>query len=784
MNDEKSSSPRYGTLKGLSKGSPKSLTKKGESYLPVSLHKLSTNTSGILSSRKRYLYSNTSKHTRRAIAPPKKRGVGDLSLETYHLNNSSGLHGQTNLTTGGQLVELDHAIERIREKYTGEGNMTTGMTTFRKPTQRSTRNLKESGIIITTSKQNTSNGGAGSNTVNTEPGKREDDKKERVDSVEKRRQIITREFMSSSKSLSRGAYGGKLAQTQNSKSSHRSIKTKQASSSKSSFIKKFVFDETHGNSSGNVNSNGNGHSNENGLSPTKPELMHSESAGIPSLKRDEANSDSNFPMTAAKAIRLHQKCLTSYEQGEILDYQQIYFLGQKADKFNPAPNQGQNFGFDDERGDYNILKGDHISYRYEIFQILGKGSFGQVCKCYDHKEKKYLALKIIRNKKRFHYQAAIEVKILDHIRTQDNDGVYPLVQMQNYFVFRKHLCITFDLLSINLYEFIKNNDFKGISPGLIRRFAVQILQGLKFLRREKIIHCDLKPENILLTHPHKSAIQIIDFGSSCFEEEKVYTYIQSRFYRAPEIILGIPYKTQIDMWSFGCILAELYTGYPVFPGESEQEQLLCIMEIKGTPPAEILEMSTRKNTFFDEFDNPKIITSSRGRKRLPGTKTFAHRMKCYDDNFINFLEGCLEWDMTKRMTPETALQHPWITDKGLTNGHASARVETSTSSGSRTNFLDKTSMLKTFNKSGSFGSAQNSSRGSLFPKKKKKKSIGFAKGLQMFDIEAHKMLDPLNKDQKDHNFPSLTFDNSNVAKVLQQGSPKKKTDESATTRAL
>lgn len=107
--------------------------------------------------------------------------------------------------------------------------------------------------------------------------------------------------------------------------------------------------------------------------------------------------------------------------------------------------------------------------------------------------------------------------------------------------------------------------------GLIRRFAIQILQALKYQKDNFVVHCDLKPENILLKQPNKSGIKIIDYGSSCFQNERIYTYIQSRFYRAPEIILGIPYSTAIDMWSFGCILAELYTGFPLFPGENEME---------------------------------------------------------------------------------------------------------------------------------------------------------------------------------------------------------------------
>ena len=91
------------------------------------------------------------------------------------------------------------------------------------------------------------------------------------------------------------------------------------------------------------------------------------------------------------------------------------------------------------------------------------------------------------------------------------------------------------------------------------------------MKEMQIIHCDLKPENIILKEKNKSGIKVIDFGSSCFRSKRIYTYIQSRFYRAPEIILGLPYDHGIDMWSFGCILAELYTGYPLFPGENEFE---------------------------------------------------------------------------------------------------------------------------------------------------------------------------------------------------------------------
>ena len=104
------------------------------------------------------------------------------------------------------------------------------------------------------------------------------------------------------------------------------------------------------------------------------------------------------------------------------------------------------------------------------------------------------------------------------LRDNDSNDEHNIVRIKDYIVFRKHLCITFELLSINLYEFIKNNEFKGVSLGLIRRFAIQILQALLYTEKYSIIHCDLKPENILLCNPKRSAVRIVDFGSG--EEEQ------------------------------------------------------------------------------------------------------------------------------------------------------------------------------------------------------------------------------------------------------------------------
>eukprot|EP01025_Chloroclados_australasicus_P019057 TRINITY_DN2023_c0_g1_i2.p1 TRINITY_DN2023_c0_g1~~TRINITY_DN2023_c0_g1_i2.p1 ORF type:complete len:782 (-),score=73.05 TRINITY_DN2023_c0_g1_i2:2070-4415(-) len=369
------------------------------------------------------------------------------------------------------------------------------------------------------------------------------------------------------------------------------------------------------------------------------------------------------PMTPAQALQRFRGDLTDYEQSEILQYPNIYYLGRGSDKIRGNPNAtSNNFGYDDERGDYCSVVRDHIIYRYEILGTVGKGSFGQVLKCFDYKSRTIRAVKIIRNKKRFHHQAMIEIKILERLRLRDEKDEFNMVNILGHFYFRNHLCIAFELLSINLYEFIKQNNFQGLSVGLIRRFATQILECLRFLKMQRIIHCDLKPENILLKQPNRSSIKVIDFGSSCFENEKIYTYIQSRFYRSPEVIMGLPYTMQIDMWSFGCILAELFTGFPIFPGENEQEQLLCMMETLGVPPRYMVEESSRRKIFFDSNLNPKLITNSRGKKRQPGMKSLQSVLKGADNIFVSFVEGCLRWDPTQRFTPDDAMGHPWIMD--------------------------------------------------------------------------------------------------------------------------
>lgn len=157
-----------------------------------------------------------------------------------------------------------------------------------------------------------------------------------------------------------------------------------------------------------------------------------------------------------------------------------------------------------------------------------------------------------------------------------------LVRLISHFMYRNHQCLVFELLSLNLYEVLKNKQFEGLSLVLIRKFAKQILRSLSFLARPNIdiIHCDLKPENILLSNHRQSKVKVIDFGSSCRSNKRMYSYIQSRFYRSPEVMLGLPYSVAIDMWSLGCILVEMHTGEPLFSGTDQVDQMQKIVKVR------------------------------------------------------------------------------------------------------------------------------------------------------------------------------------------------------------
>ncbi|GAA5969552.1 hypothetical protein JCM3765_002664, partial [Sporobolomyces pararoseus] len=365
----------------------------------------------------------------------------------------------------------------------------------------------------------------------------------------------------------------------------------------------------------------------------------------------------------------------------------------------------QNDGFDNEDSDYilyvNDVLGPEDKDRYLILDVLGQGTFGQVVKCQNMKTHEIVAVKVVKNKPAYFQQSMMEVTILELINNQwDKDDEHHMLRLKDTFIHHSHLCLVFELLSNNLYELIKQNSFRGLSTSLVRVFTAQLLDAMAVLAEAKIIHCDLKPENILLKSLQSPTIKVIDFGSACHEKQTVYTYIQSRFYRSPEVILSLPYSAMIDMWSLGCICVELFLGLPLFPGTSEFNQITRIVEMLGMPPDHMLDKGKQTSHFFETFADeygrrryrlkslerysqeykaneqpskkyfsastlPEIIKQypivRKGLKEAEIDKEMRNRIA-----FIDFVQGLLHLDPEQRWTPAQARMHPFVLGEPLT----------------------------------------------------------------------------------------------------------------------
>nr|CAD7423307.1 unnamed protein product [Timema monikensis] len=438
------------------------------------------------------------------------------------------------------------------------------------------------------------------------------------------------------------------------------------------------------------------------------QLAASMASGTPSdIQAMQARIPHNFRDSASAPLRkLSVDLIKTYKH-----INEVYYAKKKRraqqtqgdDSSHKKERKLYNDGFDDDNHDYIIKNGEKFLDRYEIDSLIGKGSFGQVVKAFDHEEQCQVAIKIIKNKKPFLNQAQIEVKLLEMMNKADADNKYYIVKLKRHFMWRNHLCLVFELLSYNLYDLLRNTNFRGVSLNLTRKFAQQLCTALLFLSTPElnIIHCDLKPENILLCNPKRSAIKIVDFGSSCQLGQRIYQYIQSRFYRSPEVLLGIPYDLAIDMWSLGCILVEMHTGEPLFSGANEVDQMNKIVEVLGMPPKHILDQAHKARKYFDKMpaDASYVLKKPKDGKKykLPGTRRLhdilgvesggpggrrlgepGHSVSDYL-KFKDLILRMLDFDPKTRVTPYYALQHNFFkrtADEG-TNTNTAGSASTS-----------------------------------------------------------------------------------------------------------
>ncbi|XP_067275785.1 homeodomain-interacting protein kinase 3 isoform X2 [Pseudorasbora parva] len=351
-------------------------------------------------------------------------------------------------------------------------------------------------------------------------------------------------------------------------------------------------------------------------------------------------------------------------------------------------------------GDYQLVQHEllcSLKNTYEVLDFLGRGTFGQVVKCWKRGTNEIMAVKILKNHPSYARQGQIEVGILARLSSENADE-HNLVRAFECFQHRSHTCLVFEMLEQNLYDFLKQNKFSPLPLKVIRPILQQVATALKKLKAMGLIHADLKPENIMLVDPVRQPyrVKVIDFGSASHVSKAVCsTYLQSRYYRAPEIILGLPFCEAIDMWSLGCVIAELFLGWPLYPGALEFDQIRYISQTQGLPGEHLLNVGTKTSRFFcRESDSPYAgwrLKSTEEHETETGLKSKEARkyiFSCLDDiahvNLVMNLEGCdllaekvdraefvgllkkmLLIDAEERIAPSDALSHPFVTMQHL-----------------------------------------------------------------------------------------------------------------------
>uniref|UniRef100_A0A8C4HTX2 non-specific serine/threonine protein kinase n=1 Tax=Dicentrarchus labrax TaxID=13489 RepID=A0A8C4HTX2_DICLA len=370
-----------------------------------------------------------------------------------------------------------------------------------------------------------------------------------------------------------------------------------------------------------------------------------------------------------------------------------------------SKNSGSN-----SEGDYQLVQHEvlcSMTNTYEVLEFLGRGTFGQVVKCWKRGTNEIVAIKILKNHPSYARQGQIEVSILARLSTESADD-YNFVRAYECFQHKNHTCLVFEMLEQNLYDFLKQNKFSPLPLKYIRPVLQQVATALMKLKSLGLIHADLKPENIMLVDPSRQPyrVKVIDFGSASHVSKAVCsTYLQSRYYRAPEIILGLPFCEAIDMWSLGCVIAELFLGWPLYPGASEYDQIRYISQTQGLPAEYLLSAGTKTTRFFNRDPDStyplwrlKTPEDHEGETGIKSKEARKYIFNCLDDmaqvnmtsdlegsdmlaekadrrEFIDLLTKMLTIDADKRITPIETLNHPFVTMSHLLDFPHSTHVK-------------------------------------------------------------------------------------------------------------
>ncbi|RFU76251.1 cmgc dyrk prp4 kinase [Trichoderma arundinaceum] len=346
---------------------------------------------------------------------------------------------------------------------------------------------------------------------------------------------------------------------------------------------------------------------------------------------------------------------------------------------------------DDKDGYYKIRIGEVLNGRYQVQATLGRGMFSGVARAVDITTKQLVAIKMMRNNDALRKGGYTEIAILQKLNDADPENRRHVVKFERSFDHRGHLCMAFENLSMNLREVLRKfGNNVGINLKATKAYAYQIFVALAHMRKCSIIHADLKPDNILVNET-RNVLKICDLGTAIDRSDaatahtEITPYLVSRFYRAPEIILGMPYDYGVDMWSIGCTLYELYTGKILFTGDSNNQMLKAIMEIRGRITPKLYKRGQLSAVHFDDqgqfvsVERDKVLgkTALRTLNIVKPTRDLRTRLLAASsgmndaesrelNHFIDLLDHCLALNPDKRMKPADALKHPFfVTRSGI-----------------------------------------------------------------------------------------------------------------------
>jgi serine/threonine protein kinase len=312
-----------------------------------------------------------------------------------------------------------------------------------------------------------------------------------------------------------------------------------------------------------------------------------------------------------------------------------------TDKSKSKTDSGFENKIVDNKSDQNLT--------YTATQVIGSGSFGVVYQASIAETGEVVAIKKVFQDKRYKNRELQILKELDHPNViKLRHYFYTPGEKQEEIYLNCVMDFIPDTLSRVIRQYYKSKT--SMPMLLVKLYSYQMLRSLAYIHAIGICHRDIKPQNVLV-NPNNHVIKMCDFGSAkkLVKGEPNISYICSRYYRAPELIFGATdYTNAIDVWSTGCVIAELILGQPLFPGESASDQLVEIIKILGTPTKDqILNM----NPDYKEFKFPII-------KPYPWVKVFKY--KVITDEFIDLLKELLAYEPSKRIKPLDALLHPFF----------------------------------------------------------------------------------------------------------------------------